>query len=74
ISTFSGNTVSFTKRLPLATDLTYSIELSTDLGVANAWAEAPAGASYVNNSTTITYTFTPGTPAKKFARLKVTQN
>ena len=72
ISTFSGNTVSFTKRLPLAADLTYSIELSTDLGVANAWAEAPAGASYVNNSTAISYTFTPGTPVRNFARLKVT--
>ena len=69
--TFSSNTLSFSKR-PDTTGLTYAIEVSTDLGLTNAWAEAPAGPTYVNNGTTISYTL-PGGPAKEFMRLKVTQ-
>jgi fibronectin-binding autotransporter adhesin len=70
--TLSGNTLSFTKRLPLASDITYAIEQSTDLGIADVWAEVPVGPPYVNDGTTISYTL-PGGPAKDFQRLKVTQ-
>ena len=72
VGTLSGKTLSFTKRLPLASDITYAIEESTDLGISNAWAEVPVGPSYVNDGTTISYTL-PGGPAKDFQRLKVTQ-
>jgi hypothetical protein len=33
----------------------------------------PPTSPYVNKATTISYTFTPGTPAKNFFHLKVTQ-
>ena len=69
IGTFDGTTLSFTKRAG-TTGLTYAIEQSTDLGT---WAEVPAGPSYVNNSTTISYALTPGSPARNFIRLKVSQ-
>jgi hypothetical protein len=72
IGTFAGNTLSFTKRLPLATDLVYAIETSTDLGGLVPWTEAPAGPSYVNNGSTISYLL-PGTNPKDFMRLKVTK-
>jgi fibronectin-binding autotransporter adhesin len=72
VGSLSGTTLSFTKRLPLASDLTYAIEESTDLGIADVWEEVPAGPSYVNDGTTISYTL-PGGPAKDFQRLKVTQ-
>ena len=70
ISTFNGTTLSFAKRTD-ATGLTYAIQQSTDLGVSATWAEVPAGANYVNNSTTISYTFPAGSPVKNFIRLKV---
>jgi hypothetical protein len=38
VGTFTGLTLSFAKRQPLAGDITYSIEESTDLGVSDAWA------------------------------------
>jgi hypothetical protein len=71
--TLSGKTLNFNKRLPLATDLTYAIEESTDLGVNDAWEEVPAGAPYVNDGTTISYTL-PGGPTKNFLRLKLIAN
>ena len=71
IGTFTANTLSFTKRGD-ATGHTYAIQDSTDLGIADAWAEVPGG-SYVNSATTISYTLTPGTPPRNFIRLKVTQ-
>jgi autotransporter-associated beta strand protein len=69
IGTFAANILSFTKRGD-ASGLTYSIVESTDLGITDDWTEV-SGGGYVNNATTISYTLTPGTPAKNFARLKV---
>ena len=73
ISTFDGTTLSFTKRAGTS-GLTYAIVESTDLGVSVPWAEVPAGPSYTNNATTISYTLTPGAPVKDFVRLKVLSN
>ena len=72
VGTLSGNTLSFTKR-PGTTGLTYSIQDSTDVGIADPWAEVTGG-SYVNNATTISYTFTLGAPARNFLRLQVQSN
>ena len=72
VGSLSGTMLSFTKRLPLASDIIYAIEESTDLGIVDAWAEVPAGPSYVNDGTTISHTL-PGGPAKDFQRLRVTQ-
>jgi hypothetical protein len=70
IGTFGGNTLTVGKRQPLAADITYAIQESSDLGVGDPWQEVPAGGSYVNNSTTISYTL-PGGPPKDFLRLRV---
>ena len=70
IGVFTGNSLSFTKRGD-ASGLTYAIKESADLGVSDPWTEV-AGGSYVNDAATISYTFTPGTPAKNFLRLEVT--
>ena len=66
VGTFAANVLSYAKRAD-ANGLTYSIEESTDLGVADAWA---AVTPTVNNATTISYTLPVG-PAKDFIRLKV---
>ena len=70
IGSFAANMLSFTKRAD-ATGLTYAIQESTDLGSLDDWTEV-AGGSYVNNSTTISFTLTPPAPVKNFIRLKVT--
>jgi autotransporter-associated beta strand protein len=70
VGTFTGFTLSFAKRQPLAGDISYSIEESTDLGISDAWAPVTPT---VNDGTTISYTL-PGGPAKEFLRLKVVQN
>lgn len=72
IGTYTGNTLSFTKRAGTS-GLTYAIQDSTDLGIADAWAEV-SGGSYVNDATTISFTLTPGTPARNFLRLQVVSN
>jgi hypothetical protein len=72
VGSFTGNTLSFAKRAD-ASGLIYAIQDSTDLGLADVWAEVPTGPAYTNNATTISYTLTPGTPAKNFVRLKVIQ-
>jgi hypothetical protein len=74
IGTFSANTLSFTKR-PGTSGLTYAIQDSTDLGIADTWA-AVTGVPpvYVNDGTTISYTLTPGTPVRNFLRLQVLSN
>jgi fibronectin-binding autotransporter adhesin len=73
VGTLTGNTLSFTKREGTS-GLTYAIVESTDLGLTDAWAEVTGTPpTYINDSTTISYTFTPGTPAKDFLRLEVTQ-
>jgi len=65
----SGKTITFSKRQPLPTDLTYAIEESTDLGAAHAWTEVTPT---VNDGSTISHTL-PDTATKDFMRLKVTQ-
>jgi autotransporter-associated beta strand protein len=75
VGTFTGSSLSFAKRLD-ATGLSYAIEESTDLGLADIWAEVthnPPTSPYVNDATTISYTFTPGTLTKDFFRLEVAQ-
>ncbi|MBN8459864.1 MAG: autotransporter-associated beta strand repeat-containing protein [Verrucomicrobia bacterium] len=67
IGTFSGLTLTFTKRTPLATDISYIIETSPDL--LNPWtAQVTHGPG--NTDPTITYTL-PSGGGKVFARLKV---
>ncbi len=67
IGTFTGNLLSFAKRAD-ATGLTYAIEVSDDLGVADAWAVVTPNS---NTAAAITYQLPAGS-AKSFARLKVT--
>ena len=71
---FASNTLSFAKRALAAADpkITYQIQESDDLGLTDAWTEAPAGPDYTNNATTVSYTLPSGKP-KTFARLVVTQ-
>ena len=73
LGTFNGTTLSFTKR-PGTSGLTYVIQKSIDLGLTDPWLEVLAGASYINNATTISYSLTPGTLAKNFLRLRVLSN
>ena len=68
LGTLSGKSISFDKRQPLASDISYFIQTSTDLGINVPWSNAAAS----NTGTTISYTL-PGGPAKDFMRLKVTQ-
>ena len=68
IGSFNGSTLSFTKR-PGTSGLTYAIQSSTDLGRNDPWTEV--GSYLQNNATTISHTLTPGTPARKFLRLRV---
>jgi autotransporter-associated beta strand protein len=72
IGTFSAGTLSFTKAAGTS-GLTYAIQKSTDLGLTDAWIEV-SGGSYVNDASTISFTLTPGTPAKNFLRLQVLSN
>jgi autotransporter-associated beta strand protein len=68
----SGNTITFTKRgAPYGTDITYDIESSTQL-TAGSWITL-AKPPVIETTNSISYTFTPGSPLKNFARLKVTQ-
>ena len=72
VGTFAANVLSYTKRTG-TNGLTYAIQKSTDLGTTDPWIEVTGG-SYVNDATTISFTLTPGTPAKNFLRLKVLSN
>ncbi|MCX8497522.1 MAG: autotransporter-associated beta strand repeat-containing protein [Akkermansiaceae bacterium] len=72
VGTFAANVLSYTKRAG-TNGLTYAIQKSTDLGTTDPWIEVTGG-SYVNNATTVSFTLTPGTPAKNFLRLKVLSN
>jgi hypothetical protein len=67
----SGNTITFTKGAEAIAngDVSWIIETSTTLQTGS-WTDEvvqPAG----DTSATISYTFTPGSPERKFARLKV---
>ena len=67
----SGNSITFTKGADAIAnaDVSWIIETSTTLAPGSWTAEVtqPAG----DPAATIAYTFTPGSPEKKFARLKV---
>ncbi len=67
----AGNTLTFTKGAAAIAngDVSWIIETSTTLTGWTAEVTQDAG----DHAATIAYTFTPGTPAKKFARLKVVQ-
>ncbi len=67
----AGNTLTFTKGAAAIAngDVSWIIETSTTLTGWSAEVTQAAG----DPAATIAYTFTPGTPAKKFARLKVVQ-
>lgn len=69
----AGNVVTFTKGAEAIAngDVSWVIETSTTLA-ANSWTAEVTQAAGDTNAT-IAYTFTPGSPAKKFARLKVVQ-
>ena len=68
----SGNTITFTKRgTPYGSDLTYIIETSETLD-SGSWTDAVThGPGLLISNPTISYTFTPSTPVKNFARLRV---
>ncbi len=69
--TLTGKLLSFAKRAEAVTngDVTYMIEVSTDLGLTHPWTEV---SSYqTNDGTTISCILPDGVPAS-FARLKVT--
>jgi hypothetical protein len=70
VGTFAANTLTFSKRQPLAADITYAIEESTDLGAGDPWQEVPAGVDYTNDGTTISYLLPAGPPIN-FLRLMV---
>jgi autotransporter-associated beta strand protein len=71
IGSFNGTLLSFSKRLD-ATGLTYAIQESTDLGIADDWDGV--GSYTENTASTISYTLTPGTPVRNFLRLQVLSN
>jgi len=73
--TLTGNQISFTKRDDAVTnnDVTYSIEISADLGVSDAWHPVTITSPDVDNATTISYTLPSDPSGKLFARLVVTQ-
>lgn len=66
-----GNTITFTKGVDAIAngDVSWIIETSTTLETGS-WTDAVTHPAGIDNGTTIAYTFTPATPAKKFARLK----
>ena len=66
--TLSGNTITYTKGADAIAngDVSWVIETSETLA-SGSWTAEP-----VIPGATISYTFTPGSPVKKFARLKVT--
>ena len=66
--TYVGNTLTFTKRTEAVTnsDVTYTIEKSTDLGISDPWV---AVTPTTNTGTEITYLL-PAGAAKSFARLR----
>ena len=69
--TFTGTTLTVTKREPLATDIAYIIETSIDLGTNDDWTPAVTH-NPPHSSNTISHTLTPGS-GKNFMRLKVAQ-
>lgn len=69
----STNTITFTKRgAPYGGDITYDIESSTLL-TAGSWTTLNKPSPVIESASSISYTLTPGSPVKNFARLKVVQ-
>jgi fibronectin type 3 domain-containing protein len=69
VGTFTGLTLSFNKRqTPVISGITYTIEQSTDLGVADAWEAVAA----TEDASSISFTLPGGIP-KDFMRLQVTE-
>ncbi|MGJ8652522.1 MAG: autotransporter-associated beta strand repeat-containing protein [Opitutaceae bacterium] len=70
---YSGNTVTYTKGLDAIAngDVSWTIEIS-ELLTPGSWTDEVIQAAG-DASATIEYTFTPGSPDKEFARLKVIQ-
>jgi autotransporter-associated beta strand protein len=68
--TCSGNVLSFDKRTLTSdnSDLSYRIEVSSDLGVSDPWTEVSA---YITNSSSVISAHIATGSAKKFARLRV---
>lgn len=71
--TLAAGTLSFAKRTEAAADpaLVYEIQESDDLGAVDAWTAVPAGPTYVNDASTISYKLPTGR-GRTFARLVVT--
>jgi hypothetical protein len=69
----SGSVITYTKGSDAIANGDVSWVIETSETLANDWAPAVTQAAG-DPALTISYTFTLGTPAKKFARLKVTQN
>jgi autotransporter-associated beta strand protein len=68
--TLTGNTLTFTKRgAPYGEDLTYIIETSNTLA-PGSWSPAVTH-SQAQLGIPISYSFTPGSPQREFARLRV---
>ena len=69
----AANTITFTKGAAAITnaDVSWVIETSETLA-ADSWTPVVTQAAG-DTSLTIAFTFTPGTPVKEFARLKVLQ-
>lgn len=68
--TLSGHTITFTKRgAPYGEDLTYIIETSPTLA-PGSWTDVVTH-SPAQLGIPISYTFTPGSPPREFARLRV---
>lgn len=69
----TGDSITFNKRgAPYGGDISYVIEISTDLGITDDWDVAEGGVTNVPAS--ISYQFTPGAPVRNFARLRVIKN
>jgi autotransporter-associated beta strand protein len=74
VGSVSADALSFTKRAGTS-GLTYAIQKSTDLGLTDPWtAVTGVPPVYVNDGSTISYSFTPGTPVINFLRLQVLSN
>lgn len=71
--TYSGTLLTFDKRTATSgnSDLSYRIEVSTDLGFSDPWVEV---GSYVQNTSSVLSANIPNGPAKNFARLRVIVN
>ncbi|MEO8616394.1 MAG: hypothetical protein ABI600_14715 [Luteolibacter sp.] len=70
VGTLSVGVLSFNKRADAVTngDLTYAIEVSTDLGISNPWTTLTTGVT--NDASTISAILPTGSP-KQFGRLKI---